>query len=410
MDPKLPTEDPLWAIKAGMAAQGIDYEKKEVILEDGKRSSFLALQAAAENDLAEFGHVKTLDGHEVAVARPKKGKEDHEQLLNAENSAADPNSASNGRFSGGLFGHVDMDGKVHPSTPAQTTPPTRRITSDHEKDDAGLKPRPQWSPVPWQFGDQGVDEWGQPSGEYLFGRRPLDTSLVSNGRRSPANDSTGDGALASPAPAEASTVFTAGTVDRTTMDVDWKPGRWAAWYNYDADGKPCWRPVMVVDTETVRETISVPIRDDEVPIDTGRFYDVTEHTALEPMDVWPEILPRLRSHFETSTSTPTFPAPVEKTDRQWAWLSPSGLGSAVSRALAIPKSAAPHLVGRGGSMIRQMEDILGLIVGIVDGRDGKASVTVFGPRERVDLALPVIQCVSEGGRSILTRLKNRIVV
>ena len=167
---------------------------------------------------------------------------------------------------------------------------------------------------------------------------------------------------------------------------------------------------MVVDVETARETISVPIRDDEVPIDTGRFYEVTERSSLEPMEVWPEILPRLRSHFETSTSTPTSPTPVEKTDRQWAWLSPSGLGSAVSRALAIPKRAVPHLVGRGGSMIRQMEDILGLIVGVVDGRDGQASVTVFGPRERVDLALPVIQCVSEGGRSILTRLKNRIVV
>ena len=61
-------------------------------------------------------------------------------------------------------------------------------------------------------------------------------------------------------------------------------------------------------------------------------------------------------------------------------------------------------------MIRQIEDILGLIVGVVDGRDGNASIIVFRPREGVDLTLPIIQCVSEGGRSILTRLKNRIVV
>ena len=61
-------------------------------------------------------------------------------------------------------------------------------------------------------------------------------------------------------------------------------------------------------------------------------------------------------------------------------------------------------------MIRKIEEILGLIVGVVDGRDGTASVTVFGPRERVDLAKPIIQCVSEGGRSILTRLKNLLVV
>ena len=101
---------------------------------------------------------------------------------------------------------------------------------------------------------------------------------------------------------------------------------------------------------------------------------------------------------------------MDPKDQRWAWLSPSGLGSAISRAHAIPKRAMPHLVGRGGSIIRQIEDILGLIVGVVDGRDGTASVTVFGPRERVDLAKPIIQCVSEGGRSILTRLKNSIVV
>ena len=129
MDAKLPTEDPLWAIKAGMAAIGVDYKTREVILEDGKRSSFLALQAAAEKDLAEFGHVKTLDGQEVAVTREQTRHDDCEQFGKAKSSAADPNSASNGRFSGGLFGHVDMDGKVHPSTPAQTTPPPRGIAS-----------------------------------------------------------------------------------------------------------------------------------------------------------------------------------------------------------------------------------------------------------------------------------------
>ena len=137
MDPNLPPEDPLWAIKVGMAAQGIDYKNKEVILEDGKCSSFLALQAAAEKDLAEFGHVKTLDGHEMAIARQQSGKADCEQFANAESGAADPNSASNGRFSGGLFGHVDMDGKVHPSKPAQTAPPMCRIASDRRNNDAG---------------------------------------------------------------------------------------------------------------------------------------------------------------------------------------------------------------------------------------------------------------------------------
>ena len=65
----MPTEDPLWAIKVGMTATGINFEKQEVLLDDGTRSSFMALQAAAEKDLAEFGHVKTFDGQEVAIAR-----------------------------------------------------------------------------------------------------------------------------------------------------------------------------------------------------------------------------------------------------------------------------------------------------------------------------------------------------
>ena len=67
----------------------VNFEKQEVILEDGMHCSFLALQAAAKNDLAEFGHVKTLDGQEVAVAQQEKDNEDDEQLLDASRGAAD---------------------------------------------------------------------------------------------------------------------------------------------------------------------------------------------------------------------------------------------------------------------------------------------------------------------------------
>ena len=410
MELQTPTGDPLWAIKAGVAAKRIDFEREEVMLEDGTLRSFMALQVAAERDLAEFGHVKTYDGEEVAIARQKTGNEDDERVLDVRRGAADPNSVSNGRFSGGSFGHVSMDGKVHPETPAQPTPPARRIASDPKNETAESTRSAQWSPVPWQIGDPGVDENRKPAGGWLFGRRPSDISLVSNGHRSLTNAQTVTRELVSPAPDARLAEVAAGMVDRTATEREWKPGMWAAWYNFDDDGKPCWRPVVVVDTETARETIAGPIRDDQVPIDAGRFYDVTEQETLEPMDVWPEILPRLRSHFEASTSQPLPTTPTDLRDRQWAWLSPSGLGSAVSRAHAIPKRAVPHLVGRGGSMIRKIEEILGLIVGVVDGRDGTASVTVFGPRERVDLAKPVIQCVSEGGRSILTRLRNLLVV
>ena len=130
MNPQPPTGEPLWAIKAGSTAIGIDYEREEAILENGERCSFIALQTAAERDLAEFGHVKMNDGEEVDVARQQNGNDDREQLWEARRRAVDPDSASNGRFSGEPFGHVAMDGKVHPATPAQTTPPACRIASD----------------------------------------------------------------------------------------------------------------------------------------------------------------------------------------------------------------------------------------------------------------------------------------
>ena len=57
-------------------------------------------------------------------------------------------------------------------------------------------------------------------------------------------------------------------------------------------------------------------------------------------------------------------------------------------------------------MIRQIEAILGLIVGVVDGSEGGSTVTVFGPAERVDWAQPVIECVARGGRSILRHLEK----
>ena len=55
-------------------------------------------------------------------------------------------------------------------------------------------------------------------------------------------------------------------------------------------------------------------------------------------------------------------------------------------------------------MIREIEELLGLIVGVVDGGDGGSTLTVFGPEERVDWARPVIECVAGGGRSILRHM------
>lgn len=67
---------------------------------------------------------------------------------------------------------------------------------------------------------------------------------------------------------------------------------------------------------------------------------------------------------------------------------------------------SPPRRGEGGSLIRQIESILGLIVGVVGGGEGGSTMPGFGPEERVDWAGPVIECVARVCRSILRHLEK----
>ena len=71
--------------------------------------------------------------------------------------------------------------------------------------------------------------------------------------------------------------------------------------------------------------------------------------------------------------------------------------------LLVPRRAIPHLVGKGGSTIRQIEELTGIIVGVAEG---EAMVTLFGPASRVMAARPVIQCLARGAGSLLSRLRE----
>ena len=182
---------------------------------------------------------------------------------------------------------------------------------------------------------------------------------------------------------------------------DCLPGMAAVLFNHGKHDQVLWRPVMVVDAETAREMIWSWKVEGLIPILTGteiRWVDLEE---LKALSMTPEAWSRLRSHFEASPP----PSPTPK-DQQWAWLTPTGLGVAVLHAFALPHHAVLHVVGRGGSLIRQIESILGLIGGVVDRGEGGSTVTVFGPEERVDWAWPVMECVARGGRSILRHLEK----
>ena len=88
-----------------------------------------------------------------------------------------------------------------------------------------------------------------------------------------------------------------------------------------------------------------------------------------------------------------------------AKLTPTGLGAAERKELQVSRHAVPHLVGRGGNTIRQMEEIMGIILGVADGEEGEVCVSLFGPRERLDWAQKVVECVAKGARSLLRHLQ-----
>ena len=55
-----------------------------------------------------------------------------------------------------------------------------------------------------------------------------------------------------------------------------------------------------------------------------------------------------------------------------------------------------------------IEEVIGVVIGIIDGQDGQASVSLVGPQHRVAAAQSIIQAVIGGGAwSLLHRIKDR---
>ena len=114
---------------------------------------------------------------------------------------------------------------------------------------------------------------------------------------------------------------------------------------------------------------------------------------------------RLRSHSATSPRPSSPPCQTGGAGAgPWDWLTPAGLGAVEHAELKVPRSSVPHLVGRGGRTIEIIENLFGIIVGVGDRGDGEARVTMWGPQDRLDGGKHVVDCVVQGGRSLLRRL------
>ena len=87
-------------------------------------------------------------------------------------------------------------------------------------------------------------------------------------------------------------------------------------------------------------------------------------------------------------------------------MTPAGLGAGEAVELQVPRRALPHLVGHGGRMINLIEDLMGVVLGVGDGEGETATVTLFGPKERLPWASQVVLWVAKGARSLIRRLTN----
>ena len=147
-------------------------------------------------------------------------------------------------------------------------------------------------------------------------------------------------------------------------------------------------------------------RGDTLIVSDGESTFTVDVRDMRTMVVPRAIVPRLQSQAGASAA-PTRSAPPGLSKAGcWSWLSPSGLEEAEVQELLVPRRAIPHLVGKGGSTIRQIEELTGIIVGVADTAEGEAMVTLFGLALRVTAARLVIQCLARGGRSLLSRLRE----
>lgn len=107
----------------------------------------------------------------------------------------------------------------------------------------------------------------------------------------------------------------------------------------------------------------------------------------------------------TNAAATTSPRCTIVPPTEWAWLTPDGLSNADVCEVPVPQSAVPHLVGKGGRSVREAEDRLGVIIGIIDKfNEDEALVTLVGPPERVKVAGVVLPLLAKGVRSVLSRI------
>ena len=89
----------------------------------------------------------------------------------------------------------------------------------------------------------------------------------------------------------------------------------------------------------------------------------------------------------------------------WGWLWIDGGVGASQASTPVPRASIPHLVGKEGKRVRQLEELLGCLISIGEkGPGGHQTVTLCGPPGRLARGKEVIWMVTEGFHSVVDRL------
>ena len=191
---------------------------------------------------------------------------------------------------------------------------------------------------------------------------------------------------------------------------EWRPGTVAMYERRTGDGAQRFVTVQVTTVQRATKGGMFSSTDERgnVAVTDGEEMFFVPQDELTELSVSSELVARLQSGAGVSPSeTPQNIPELSKKD-VWAWLTPLGLAQAQSAVVPVPKRVVPHLVGKGGATIRMIEELIGTIIGVTDGDDGLASISITGPQQRVTAARAMIQAAAGGGAwSLFHRIKDR---
>ena len=389
-----------WTKKAGRTT-GFDFRTNSAIFGDGTDIPIAFLEGEARRDQSLFGRIIPMDSPDFATVREGfyRRLQDFEESSKTEQcsllGSPRPHGRSNSAMGKSMDRHADRQ-----SLSIDKTTDVKRYAQLHEAPGA-RSPRQSCSPL----------------------------SL-----RTPASDNmrTGDDASSASLPDAASILMESdhASSSRTRQEPrrsqddtsnarsgeqratrsQWTPGKTALYSQRLENGAQRCVTVLVTTTQRVARGGMFSSTDERGQIsvtDGANDFFVAEEELTE-LEVSSCLVARLQSGAGASPSATVLPTPQKSVPDVWEWLTPVGLAQAQSSAVPVPKGVVPHLVGKGGATIRKIEELIGVIIGVMDGQDGQAQISLVGPQQKVAAARQLIIAATGGGVwSLLRRIKDR---